>query len=108
MSAQTVPISPPESKVAVSDSTLYNRDARSVLENIVRDIVILRNAVDAIVTVMNANKTLFDNHTHKGDGAQSGTYNTTKPDATASSIGAATSVSVLTTAVTASNITATY
>jgi len=87
MAAQTVPTLPSSGLTSVADAQLYNQATRDVLDRLVYDIIKLRNSVDALVTS-------YNNHTHRGDGAQSGQYNTSKPQSDTQTISQSTAVSL--------------
>lgn len=81
------------SKTVKSITTAFaNKAEKDALQALLQDVVDLRNAVDALVTVINANRALYNAHTHAGDGAQAGAFFTGTPvtDATTGSVQAGT------------------
>lgn len=71
MSVQSVP------QYSASDLSLQvftNAQQRQFVTNLLNDIVTLRNAVDALVTIVNANRALYNAHTHQCDGSEAATY----------------------------------
>lgn len=85
MSAQTVPTLPSSGLTSIADSQLYAKPTRDVLERLVFDVITMRNTLDALITSYNA-------HTHRGDGAQSGQYNVSKPQSDTQTITPSTAV----------------
>lgn len=76
MAAQTVPALPASIPVvsSVAKSECYSAQHQGMLDQMVLDLVALRNTVDAMVTIFNA-------HTHKTPTSNPGTTSTPTSDA---------------------------
>lgn len=83
MASQTVPAAVPTTKI--DEANFEFKGQRELFQSILVDLVTLRNSVDALTTAYNtvvtnlnglANK--YNAHTHKADGNQGSTYNTSK------------------------------
>lgn len=60
-------------------ATSFNdKAAQEWAKNVVAELQRLRNVVDSLVTVSNANMVLINSHTHACNGAQAGAYNCSK------------------------------
>lgn len=72
----------------------WGSSSYEVLDALVDRVNALESAVSALTTLANEIKADFNVHTHRADGAQAGTYNTSKPQSDAQTLTPVTAVTV--------------